>query len=139
MNVNRDHWTEGSGFSILRVPLREKVGCTLSLDFVGDDVSGPVGAYPPESGPVVFVMIDKHRDGGIRGDVLQALEIRGALGFGVDREVQRVAIEHKDNWHDVRPPFIAYRREARDPGVGKAAPCLGGFHAVKCGPHWDYL
>lgn len=139
MDVNRDHRTGGSGFSISRIPPREKLDCAMGLGVVGDDASRAVGAHPPEPGPVLLVMIDEHRDGGIRGDVLQALEIRGALGFGVDREVQLVAIEREDDRHDVRSPIVAYGRKACDPGVGNAAPGLGGFHAVKCGPHWDYL
>src|SRR6266850_2559922 len=94
VDVYRDHRTLGSIRSILRVTVREEVGGMAGLFAVGDDTRRAVGSHPPELAPVVLVVVHENGDRGIGRDVFQSLEVRRDLWFGVDREVQSVAVKH---------------------------------------------
>src|ERR1700687_3984369 len=118
---------------MLLVFVREQVDCALGLRAVGDHARSAVGANPPELAPVVFVVVGENRDSGIGRDILQALEVRRFLWFRVDREVERVSVDGKNNRHDVRPPLFAYSREASDGWAGERLHRFAVRHAVKCG------
>src|ERR1700682_429376 len=131
--MDRNDRTLRSFAHVLLVFVRKQLNGAFRLSAVGDHARSAVGANPPELAPVVFVVVGENRDSGIGRDILQALEVRRLLWFRVDREVERISVDGKNNRHDVRPSLFIYRREASDHRVGKPLHRFCRLHAVKCG------
>jgi hypothetical protein len=98
---------------------------------VGHHARGAVHADPPELAPVHFVVVDEDGHGRVGGEVLQALEVCGSLGLGVDREIQGVAIDHKCDRDEVRPRLRIGGGEVRHPRAGEVLAYRRGVHPTK--------
>jgi hypothetical protein len=100
----------------------------LDFDLHAHDSRIAVKANPPESLPVVLIVVDEDGDGGVGGDVAKALEIRRSLGLGVDREVKVVPVQRKADGHDVRLPFSVRSRQSSHPRSFDQAAHFGRIH-----------
>src|ERR1700682_1481733 len=112
--MDRNDRTLRSFAPVLLVFVCKQLNGAFGLSAIGDHARSAVGANPPELAPVVFVVVGENRDSGIGRDILQALEVRRLLWFRVDREVECVSVDGKNNRHDVRQRLFAYSREASD-------------------------
>ena len=88
----------------------------------------PVGAHPPQAGPVLVVVVDEHGDGRVRPDVVEAAELCRRLRLVVDDGHDAIAVDDEADRHDVRPAVGSHRRQPRDARAGESTSHRGDLH-----------
>ena len=71
--------------------------------------------HPPQPRPVLFVVVDQHRDFRAVADVLEALQAARPLGLLVDGRVEDVSVEGEAERDEVRATPAVERGQAADP------------------------
>src|SRR5262249_30409129 len=114
--------------AILRVLRRETGDRGGVLSAAIDHSSGTVDPHPPQSRPVVVVVVDEQADVRVRAHVLESLQRTTALRFRVDRRHDRVAVQRKTHRDDVGAPVVAHRRQPGDARCAESPALLVGVH-----------
>lgn len=128
---DRNHRPGGARLRVLLVPPRQQVECVLRLWAILDDPRRPVDSNPPQPGPVVLVMVDQDADSGVRGQVLQPLQLARSLWLRIDGKVEDVALHGEGDGHQVRLTVGTGRGQPSDRRVGEALSLRRGVHLRK--------
>jgi probable F420-dependent oxidoreductase len=121
-DVERQHREPGRILSVLAVLGRQERKRALGLLSPLEHPAPAPEAYPPEAAPVGLVAVDEDGDMRTLPHVLDASQASRTLRLGVDRAVERLALEHEDDGDKVRPVVRVQRREARNLRLGNPLP-----------------
>ena len=81
---------------------------------VVDEASASIESDPPESGPVLVVLIDQQARNPGRLDVADSLKASVSLGLVVDGGVDNLICDYKADGHEMRTSVSPYRCEPAD-------------------------
>ena len=101
---------------VLLVPSGQQLGRILMPGAArGEHLRDTVGADPPESGPVIVVVVEQHDDARFRRDVGEAGEAWRAFRLVVDRRDDSVPLQCEDDGDEMGCPGSADGGEPRHP------------------------
>jgi hypothetical protein len=100
--------------AVLRVLVAQPAYRPLGLRAVVDRASASVESDPPESGPVLVVLIDQQARNPGGHDVADSLKASVSLGLVVDGGVNNIIRNDKADGHEMRAAVSAYRCEPAD-------------------------